>query len=99
MMWTPSNKIIQHLVKTGKINPTGLVHFGGKQYFYIADEGEYKGRFSGNIDREELGKIITWMTNEEIESIMTKKIVSVEEDGCVGCHQLGSEYCAQSCKS
>ena len=68
-MWTPSNKIIQHLVKTGKIKPTGLAHFGGKQYFYIPDEGEYKGRFNGNINLEELGKIITWMTDEEIENI------------------------------
>lgn len=71
-MWTPSNKIIQHLVKTKKINPIGLAHFGGKQYFYIPDEGEYKGRFHGNINCDELGKIITRMTDEEIEQILNK---------------------------
>ena len=67
-MWTPSNKIIQHLVETGKIKPTGLAHFGGKQYFHITDDGH----FGGNINCEELGKIITWMTDEEIELILIK---------------------------
>ena len=76
-MFTPSNKIIQHLVKTGKFNLKGLPHFGGKQYFYVPDEGEYKGRFNGNFlpeDREELAKIIIWMTDEEIDNIMNNRI-------------------------
>ena len=76
-MFTPSNKIIQHLVKTGKIKPEGLEHFGGKQYFYIPDEVEYKGRFNGNFlpeDREIIAKTIIWMTDEEIENIMNNKI-------------------------
>ena len=76
-MFTPSNKIIQHLVKTGKIKPGGLQHFGGKQYYYIPDEGEYAGRFNGNFhpdDRDEIGKIITWMTDEEIQNIINNKI-------------------------
>jgi len=76
-MFTPSNKLIQHLVKTGKMKPIGLQHFGGKQYFYIPDECEYKGRFNGNFhieDYEELAKTLIWMTNEEIENIMNNKI-------------------------
>ena len=67
-MWTASNKIIQHLIETGQIKPKGLQHYGGKHYFYVTDDGH----FGGNINCEELGKIITWMRNEEIELILIK---------------------------
>jgi len=62
-----SNKIIKHLFEAGKIsNGFGLQHFGGKQYIYVDETGH----FAGNIDCEKLGEIITYMTNEEIKTIM-----------------------------
>jgi hypothetical protein len=59
-----SNKIIQYLVKVGKIEPKGLPHFGGKQFIYKSGNTT---DWEGNINIMKLGEIIYDMTDEDIE--------------------------------
>lgn len=61
-----SNKIIDYLIKTNRLpKPKGLPHFGGRQYVYSSG----KEKFEGNIDCKKLGELLTYMTDEEIETI------------------------------
>ena len=62
-----SNKIIQYLVNTGKIEPKGLPHFGGKQHVYKS--GNTEG-WEGNVNILKLGEIIYDMSDEDIELLL-----------------------------
>ena len=62
-----SNKIIQYLVKTGKIEATGLPHFGGKQYIYKSVDNS---GLEGNINIMKLGEVIYDMTDEDIQLLL-----------------------------
>lgn len=61
-----SNKIIQWLVKEGKLEPKGLPHHGGEHYVYENENDEW----GGNIRLEKLGKAIYDLTDDEIDNIL-----------------------------
>ena len=62
-----SNKIIQHLVKTGKLSHGGLPHYGGKQTIYQSGKTD---KWEGNINLFELGEILFDMTDDEVEKLV-----------------------------
>jgi predicted transcriptional regulator len=58
-----SNKLLQYLVQTNKIEAKGLPHYGGKQYVYMKENSKW----GGNVDLFQIGDAVYNLKDEEIE--------------------------------